>query len=422
MKNKKLLKEIRNISQMMEYDTSKTLSEQQSYGLPYTVKSLPTSKILSRNELGKYSDNYVDALDGWVTVQAVKDMIIMAKMLKNSFYSDEGQFKRRLASGNVSDNFKNVNVVDEDGKYYYPAFAYVDYLYQEDESGDEIIDDIASIGTTTWSSTEAQLKLDAEDMIKKVLSIKYKTKAEIEVENEKDKVAAENLKKKQIQEEKDEEVKIIFKKYPCFRESVESNKVIFKGVNRSEPDEYFGIYYLNPEDNKIYSLYRSGNIYREDPFLLMGKINCNVNENTMNEQFDIVNDSGEVVQKIDGKIDGNVEDKVKDNVEDKVVDVDKPDCTNLKVSDEMSKIIEMIKNDNSVVIMVGSHANESKYKGTKDLIELIQCTVGAKQDGLFGSETKGKVESFQTKHKLKKDGIVGKNTISKMIDLKLINL
>ena len=88
----------------------------------------------------------------------------------------------------------------------------------------------------------------------------------------------------------------------------------------------------------------------------------------------------------------------------------------------MSKIIEMIKDNNSVVLMVGSHANESKYKGTKDLIELIQCTVGAKQDGLFGSETKGKVESFQTKHKLKKDGIVGKNTISKMIDLKLINL
>ena len=46
MKNKKLLSEIKNISQIMGYDTSKTLSEQQSYGLPYTIKNLPTGKIL----------------------------------------------------------------------------------------------------------------------------------------------------------------------------------------------------------------------------------------------------------------------------------------------------------------------------------------------------------------------------------------
>jgi len=57
MKNKKLLSEIKNISQIMGYDTSKTLSEQQSYGLPYTIKNLPTGKILSRSELGKYMAN-----------------------------------------------------------------------------------------------------------------------------------------------------------------------------------------------------------------------------------------------------------------------------------------------------------------------------------------------------------------------------
>jgi len=438
MKNKKLLSEIKNISQIMGYDTSKTLSEQQSYGLPYTIKNLPTGKILSRSELGKYMANYVDALDGWVTVQAVKDTKIMAKMLSNSFYSDEGQFKRRLKS--ASGNYKDINVVEEDGKYYYPAFAYVDYLYQEDEGGDEIIDDIASIGTTTWSATESQLKLDAEDMIRKVLSIKYKTKAEIK----KDKVDAENLKKKQIEDEKEKQMEVIFKKFPCFYKSIKTGKVTFKGVHRnneseSENNYEWGINYVNPEDKKTYRIYESGTIWLEEDGQVytgnkIGKIDCNVNENTMNEQFDVVNDSGEVVQKIDGNVEGNVDGKIDGNVDDKdkdkVVDgdtggyddVDKLDCTNLKVSDEMSKIIEMIKDNNSVVLMVGSHANESKYKGTKDLIELIQCTVGAKQDGLFGSETKGKVESFQTKHKLKKDGIVGKNTISKMIDLKLINL
>ena len=421
MKNKKLLSEIKNISQIMGYDTSKTLSEQQSYGLPYKIKNLPTGKILTRSELGKYMANYVDALDGWVTVQGVRDTKIMAKMLSNSFYSDDGQFKRRLKA--ASGNYKDVTVVEEDGKYYYPAFAYVDYLYQEDEGGDEIIGDIASIGTTTWSATESQLKLDAEDMIRKVLLIKYKTKADIE----KDKVDAENLKKKQIEDEKEETREIIFKNFPCFKKSVETEKVIFKGVNRVSEKTLWAIYYLNPEDKKIYHIYENGNIWSEGSKI--GKIDCNVSENTMNEQFDIVNDSGDVVQKIEDKVEDKVvddnvgwEDNVEDKVEDKVVDVDEPDCTNLKVSDEMSKIIEMIKNNNSVVLMVGSHANESKYKGTKDLIELIQCTVGAKQDGLFGSETKGKVESFQTKHKLKKDGIVGKDTISKMIDLKLINL
>ena len=47
-------------------------------------------------------------------------------------------------------------------------------------------------------------------------------------------------------------------------------------------------------------------------------------------------------------------------------------------------------------------------------INRIQKLVGAKDDGIFGNETKQKVMDFQRKHNLKVDGIVGNETMSKI--------
>jgi N-acetylmuramoyl-L-alanine amidase CwlA len=54
-------------------------------------------------------------------------------------------------------------------------------------------------------------------------------------------------------------------------------------------------------------------------------------------------------------------------------------------------------------------------EGSKgEYVKMVQRVVGATPDGDFGSITKSKVKTWQSKHGLSPDGIVGKNTWSKM--------
>jgi peptidoglycan hydrolase-like protein with peptidoglycan-binding domain len=81
----------------------------------------------------------------------------------------------------------------------------------------------------------------------------------------------------------------------------------------------------------------------------------------------------------------------------------------------------MLQNKDAI-LMKGSHNQESKVVGIKDTIKLIQCIVGTDIDGIFGNDTKDKVEAFQVEKGLTKDGKVGENTINKMIELELIKI
>jgi hypothetical protein len=430
MKNKKLInEEIRLIKSLMSYDTSKTLTEQEwSTGMDYTVNKLPNEKILTRDDVIKYVDNFVDGLDGWVTVDSLKQIIKMANKLNGKFYKDKGNFKKLIENGNVSDIDVEEQIYVKDGDYwYYPAMAYVMWLYQSDEGGDTLIGDIADLSTITWSAGEAELKTDAESAIRKSLEVMYKTQAEIDLETE-DYISEYRTK--------------LFRDFPCFSESLNNNEIEYIGIYKNEGTNP-GIYIKYKSEGKTYVIYNSGKIFQRDnnKWVNVGKIKCNVNESFIKEGFDIVDDSSKVVLSVNDKSDNTTTDSTStdntttdststDNTTTDSTSTDNTttdststnDCSSIEITEDIKKVIKMLQNKNAI-LMKGSHNQESKVVGIKDTIKLIQCIVGTDIDGIFGIDTDKKVKEFQTSNKpLVVDGKVGENTINKMIELELIKI
>jgi len=73
---------------------------------------------------------------------------------------------------------------------------------------------------------------------------------------------------------------------------------------------------------------------------------------------------------------------------------------------------------NRWVVQKGTQVYDDRtgYEGTKKVIAVIQCKLEMEPDGIFGDDTKDKVEAFQVENGLKKDGKVGKNTIAKLFE------
>lgn len=420
MKNKKIInEEIKLIKSLMSYDTSKTLTEQSwSTGMDYKVDELPNEKILTRDDVMKYVDNFVDGLDGWVTVDSLKQIIKMANKLNGKFYKDEGNFKNLIENGNVSDIDVEEQIYVKDGGYwYYPAMAYVMWLYQSDEGGDTLIGNIADVGTITWNAGEAELKTDAESAIKKALKVMYKTQAEIDLENE---------------DYKSEYKRKLFRDFPCFRESLNNNEIEYIDTYKNTGTNP-GIYIKYKSEGKTYIIYNSGNIYQwvNNGWDKVGKIRCNVNESFIKEGFDVVDNSGKVVLSVNDKSDNTTTGSAStDNTTTGSTSTDNAttgntstnDCDSIEITEDIKKVIKMLQNKDAI-LMKGSHNQESKVVGIKDTIKLIQCIVGADIDGLFGNETEKKVKEFQTSNKpLVVDGKVREKTINKMIELELIKI
>ena len=434
MKNKKIInEEIRLIKSLMSYDTSKTLTEQSfSSGMNWSWSQLSTDKVLTQQECDRYKDNFVDGLDGWVTVAALKDVIYLAEMLHGKFYKDTGNLKRMIENGNVADA-KNVSIVEEDGYYYYPAMAEVMYLYQVDESGDTIIGDINDIGVMMWTTLEAENKVVATVAVEKGLEGEWKTQAQINKEKEEEERRKEEEKQKQLDEGRDK----LFRDFPCFRDSLSKGLIEYVDIYLNSGTNK-GVYIKYISDGNSYLIFNSGNIYEDTKLMKkVGKINCSSNTN-LNEQFVIVDDSGNVVDTVDDNTQSDDSTQNDDNTQsndntqsdnntqsdDNTQSNDNTqsdDCDSIEITDDIKKVVKMIQEKNAI-LMKGSHAQESKVPGIKATIEVVQCKVGAKRDGLFGNETKTKVEKFQKDNGLKDDGIVGQNTINKMIELNLITV
>lgn len=97
------------------------------------------------------------------------------------------------------------------------------------------------------------------------------------------------------------------------------------------------------------------------------------------------------------------------------------DCSKLEeyLQDaNVKKWIENMKGPKKWLVQKGTHAYDERagYEGAKKVIAVIQCKLGMEPDGLFGNDTKSKVEAFQTANNLVKDGRVGKNTINKLFE------
>jgi len=73
---------------------------------------------------------------------------------------------------------------------------------------------------------------------------------------------------------------------------------------------------------------------------------------------------------------------------------------------------------NRWVVQKGTQVYDDRtgYEGAKKVIAVIQCKLKMEPDGIFGDDTKDKVEAFQVENGLKKDGKVGKNTIAKLFE------
>jgi N-acetylmuramoyl-L-alanine amidase len=73
----------------------------------------------------------------------------------------------------------------------------------------------------------------------------------------------------------------------------------------------------------------------------------------------------------------------------------------------------------NTVVAKPAYLNVLIKEGSKgEYVKMVQRVVGVTPDGDFGSITKSKVKTWQSKHGLSPDGIVGKNTWSKMFNLK----
>lgn len=95
------------------------------------------------------------------------------------------------------------------------------------------------------------------------------------------------------------------------------------------------------------------------------------------------------------------------------------DCSKLEeyLQDaDVKKWIENMKGPKKWLVQKGTHNYDERagYEGAKKIIAAIQCKLELEPDGLFGNDTKTKVEAFQVANGLTKDGKVGKNTIAKL--------
>lgn len=84
----------------------------------------------------------------------------------------------------------------------------------------------------------------------------------------------------------------------------------------------------------------------------------------------------------------------------------------------VKKWMDNIKGPKKWLVQKGTQVYDDKpgYEGAKKVIAVIQCKLGMEPDGIFGNDTKAKVEAFQVEKGLTKDGKVGNNTITKLFE------